>query len=199
MNTILAIALLSMLAIGPPAPPPAAPAQPDAFTAEDRKQALEALKSIAQAFDEKQGQPAPAPQGSGKNMADVADKALDFSVKYIGQAAAIVEKAAPHVWAVMIRQQYAKALGEVTVPFLWIAMVIIATAVVRHSWRVDVEATSDEQAGRVVVTLVIPVIACLFAGGFFIYDLANSIMYIINPEYYAIRDLVQILLHPGTL
>jgi hypothetical protein len=194
--------------------------QSDAFTADDRRQALEALKSVARAFDEKQpAQQAQSDKKPDKSMADVADKALDFSVKYIGQAASIIEKAAPHVWAVMIRQQYAKAIGEVIGPALWIVMIIILAAVIRFYWRVypvnvyklDKEdkpipnvllhhaSSDDEEVSHLIFTLVLPGIICAIAGGFFIYNLANSVMYLINPEYYAIKDLVAILLHPGTL
>jgi hypothetical protein len=210
-------ALMVALMAGPATPPaPAKDASAGAFTPEERAQALEALKAIADKFGVQQPAPAPAAQPAqppGKTMADVADKALDISTKYIGQAASIIEKAAPRVWAIMIRQQYAKAIGNTLAPFLWIIMIIAVTAVARHFWhfqvdppphncRVDrcVGCTGDEeQTAQIIVTLIIPIAATIIAGGFFIYSLAESSMYLVNPEYYAIKDLVQILLHPGTL
>jgi len=183
---------------------------------EEKQQVLEALKTINETF--KGAQPAPAPQAekkdSGKSMADVADKALDISTKYIGQAAAILEKAAPHVWRVMVMQQYAKAVGEIAIPFGWMLMILVATAVLRSQWKIypknvyekDAEgkrtseilhhaSSDDETTAHTLAALVVPILAELIAGGFFVYNLANSAMYLINPEYYAIKDLVAMLLH----
>lgn len=206
---IAAMTMAVALGIGPVAPPPEAPKQ-DTFTPEERRQALEALRTIGKAFEDRQA-PAPAPQG--KSMADVADKALDISTKYIGQAASIIEKAAPRVWAVMVRQQYAKAIGEILGPFLWMLMIPLLAATVRHFWKprpipenhncrteaCGGHASSDERACHIAFTLAVPAAGTAIAGAVFIYNLAQSSMYLINPEYYAIKDLVQILLHPGSL
>ena len=188
--------------------------QVQAFSDKDKAEALAAAKVIIEKF----GQPAapaaetkPA-QPQGKTMADVADKALDISTKYIGQVAAVLEKAAPHVYKIMVRQQYAKAMGEIIGPLLWLLIPLIIASIIRHYWRIQrenvyddkhnrtIEASSDdERAAHVGVTLVVPGILTLIAAGFFIYNLSQSIMYLVNPEYYAIKDLVQILLHPGSL
>lgn len=195
-----------------PKPPPK---QEKAFTDEDRRQALEALQTMKQFFEQKQPQAQPAqpeqPKPDHKTVADVADKALDFSIKYIGQAAAVIEKAAPHVWQVMVLQQYAKAIGNVIEPGLWVVMVLVVAAAARHFWKVQDDkwddkgnrlqrgTGDDERTARMIVTVVVPGIGCVIAGGFFVNALASSAMYLINPQYYAIRDLVQILLHPGSL
>jgi hypothetical protein len=201
---ILAVALNN----GPPPPTAAPPVEQkqDAFTPEERKQALEALQTIAKTFGAPQAQQAPAqPQPQGKTMAEVADKALDMSAKYIGQAANIIEKAAPRVWAVMVKQQYAKAIGEIIAPIMWIVMVIILTSAVRLFWKVSNDHKSedftdnDTRTWRNVATLVFPGFICLVAGGVLASRLSDSAMYLINPEFYAIKDLVQILLRPGSM
>lgn len=195
---ILAVALNN----GPP-PPDAAPPPPvekqDTFTPDERKAALEALNTIAKTFGQ-QAQPA-APQPQGKTMAEVADKALDLSAKYIGQAANIIEKAAPRVWAVMIKQQYAKAIGDLVAPVIWFFISIMISIFIRKFWKVpeSVRNDSDERVFRNVATLVVPALICLAAAGTFASRLSDSAMYLINPEYYAIKDLVQILLRPGSI
>jgi hypothetical protein len=174
-----------------------APVQPEpskqvTFTEEERRQALEALQVISKTFGQQPAVQTP-PQ---KSMADVADKALDISTKYIGQAASIIEKAAPRVWSVMVRQQYAKAFGELVGPVVLFIAFLIITVSVRKLWVLPTD--SDEQGFRTFVTLVLPLFAFAIISGNFAYRLSDSIQYLINPEYYAIKDLVQLLLRPGS-
>lgn len=172
----------------------------DTFTPEERKQALEALQTIANTFGQKQNPPQVQQQQNPpqKSMADVADKALDISTKYIGQAAAIIEKAAPRVWSVMVRQQYAKAIGDLIGPIVILICIVILTALSRKFWPRPREG-SDEAGFWVFINMIIPLVAGIIFCGFFAYRLSDSVMYLINPEYYAIKDLVQILLKPGSL
>lgn len=195
---LAAITLAAALVLGQAQPAEAPKAKEDTFTPEERKQALEALSSIAKTFEAKPQELATkAPQ---KTMADVADKALDISTKYIGQVAGVLEKAAPRVWAIMVKQQYAKAIGEVIGPIIWLVISILISVFIRSFWKVPepVDRHDDERVFRNVCTLVIPGIIGLIAGGFLASRLADSAMYLVNPEFYAVQDLVRLLLRPGS-
>lgn len=171
-----------------------------AFTPEEKQQVLEALKVIQGQFGEQKAAPKQeAPKEQGKTVADVADKALDISTKYIGQVVGVLEKAAPHVWRVMVLQQYAKAIGTVIGPFLWLFFIPFLAFLVRYFWKISDRSSSDERSTRTGITLVIPGVAFAIASGFFISGVMDSAMYIINPEYYAIKDLITMLLHPGSM
>src|SRR5687767_4312518 len=87
------------------------------------KQDVEVLKDAVSALQDSfapTASPAPGAQASPappqKNMADVADKVVDLGARAIAQAAGTVQKVAPEVWRIMIRQQYAKAAGLLVVP-----------------------------------------------------------------------------------
>jgi hypothetical protein len=174
------------------------------FTDEEKRKALEALQNIAGAFgDSKPAAQTEQKKDDHKTVADVADKALDISTKYIGQVVGVLEKAAPHVWAVMVRQQYAKAIGDLIGPIILILTLIIAATVTRRFWPEPDEDkarySSDESQVRVLFTVALPIIGSIICAAFFSFRLADSAMYLINPEYYAIKDLIEMLLHPGSL
>lgn len=214
-----------ILAMAIAATPVAAPNPVATFTPEQKQQVMEAIKVINENFGK-----APAPQvqqaaPEKKSMADVADKALDISTKYIAQIVGVIEQVAPHVWRVMVKQQYAKAIGGTIEPLIWLLMMPLVSFTIRYFWKIrkDPDVTiiegdkktvrahdctrdrcatctsENEHAWRVVATLVFPGAIAVIAAGVLASRLAACSMYIISPEYYAIRDLVQILLHPGSL
>jgi hypothetical protein len=181
-----------------------APEKDGAFTPDERRQALEALQTIAKTFGEKEQPQQQQQQQPAKTMAEVADKALDLSSKYIGQAAAVIEKAAPRVWEVMVRQQYAKALGELVGPLITILTIILFSSITRSIWKPR-DPTEDfftrdwftERGMRGLLTAFIPGVVVVICSITFASRFADSVMYLINPEYYAIKDLVQLLLKGG--
>jgi hypothetical protein len=184
--------------------PPAQPTEQkvEAFTDEEKRQALEALKTIADSFGTA---PQTAPQAQAqqaapqKSMADVADKALEISTKYIGQVAAILEKAAPQVWRVMVMQQYAKAFGELSGPLTLFFLTWVTAFTTRRFWKLDEDAHEDEMNWRIALTMFAPAVLMFISFATFGWRLSDSIMYLINPEYYAIKDLLSMLLKGGVM
>jgi hypothetical protein len=172
---------------------------------QDKAEALAAARVILEKFGQA---PAAAPASSPakdnhKTMGDVADKALDISTKYIGQVASVLEKAAPHVYKVMIRQQIARAIGNVIGPIVLLLALLMVVSILRHVWKEPARdrlgELTDEGSFRVAATLVVPIIAAVILCIVLAIQLSDSVMYLINPEYYAIKDLVAMLLHPSTL
>lgn len=192
MNVILLLAVTALGFIdGEPTPPAAG------MTPEDRKALRADLHALAVGF----GVEAPPPDEGAKEVADeaamakVSDRALTLLEKSISTAAAGVERAAPQVWRVAIRQQYAKAVAPVIAPLGWfVGLFACALFVYRKArkWLHGPEVWS-EHPGPLCVTCVL-VLMVAIPGGILLAKLTDSALYLINPEWYALRDLVQLLL-----
>lgn len=134
------------------------------------------------------------------NFAEVADKALDMVGRAVGSISATLQKVAPEVWRIMIRQQYAKAISEPIAPLLWLILCIIWYKFTTKKWTPDVdEGDDDNTLARIAITKGLPTIGAAVAGGFLIFAVKTSILLAMNPEYYAIKDLFTMILktNPG--
>ncbi len=135
-----------------------------------------------------------------KTPAEVADKALTILSGYIGTAAKTMEKVAPEVWRVMIRQQYAKAIAAPFFAFSIICFTAIYTVVMKRWWKIepkDKEAETTEYCWWFVMTNVLPFLLVMIFGIRTAWCLSYSTQILINPEYYAFSDLLQLLLNKG--
>lgn len=159
---------------------------------------VRALKSIV--ADEPKPEPKPEPKVESKTMGDVADKALDMLGSAVGTVAETLKKIGPEVWRIMIIQQYANAARMLAGPlFALIASVVIyfslrkATTPISRDREKNVEEDSDDMKNfkRVMrfITYVVPCICALI----FAIQLSNGIAMIINPEYYALKDLLGLM------
>lgn len=146
--------------------------------------------------------PAPAAEAPEKNMAEVADKALDLATGTVGRMAETLQKVAPDIWRIMIRQQYARVAGDLLTPTLLFVALLVAgcvlTAATKRRWakdpRGDNELTFAFTVFSVIAWIVFAICTCILAieGG-------DAVKRLINPEYYAIRDLVLVLLGRGAV
>ena len=137
-----------------------------------------------------------------KSMADVLDKTLDISVKAFTTIVGYLEKAAPWVWKTMIRQQYATAIMRLVVPTGMLVLTLILVTLARKKIlkpRQGYDSWTDSEWGMFSFRTVIPIIATTAFGLWFLERLSDSIALFINPEYYALKDLIQMVLHPGSL
>lgn len=143
------------------------------------------------------------------NMAEVADKALSLLSGYVGEAAQAMQKVAPEVWRVMIRQQYANAIAKPFFPGVLLFALGILVYWIKRWWVIETineKATHEEKkehesesVARLWITRIIPfalfLILFIWTGS----RLSDSVQVLINPEYYAFRDLVRMLLSKGML
>lgn len=154
------------------------------------------VKTLLKVFDVDEPKPAqtaqaqPAPQ---KNIADVADRALTMVEGVTARLSETLKQIAPDVWRIMLKQQYAKAL---TMP-IWSVVVIfvafffsVVSSRVWHFWDNDKEG---KELGW-WVTKAIPTVVGVFAGFKLAWDLSKALPLVINPEFYAIQDLLKTLL-----
>jgi len=222
---VLCVVLFSVFAV---AQPDTRPANADtagvskAMTPEEAQQMRDAVKALGglfglntpkqgsqqQAQPQQQGQQQTQPQQQQpppdqKSMAEVADKALDLTAKGIAYIAQNIEKTAPWVWKVMMRQQYANAIAYLIVPWGFFLMTLVYTIVVRRKvqyntpGKVDTDDVVDQW--RFVFRAIVPTVFMVIFAWWGLNRLSDSIQILINPEYYAIKNLLQIILNPGTL
>lgn len=145
----------------------------------------------------KEGETAP-PQ---KNMAEVADRALSMVSGMIASVSQTVEKAAPEVWRIMILQQYAKALGTMLTPLLMCILVIgyyqfAKRKIGQADWK---EPWGETEWSQFWLSLAVPVFFGVWFGIWFCSALSSSVTFLINPEYYAVRDILIMVMNPGQL
>lgn len=173
------------------------------FTEEEKAAAKKELTKVGEMFGVKAEQPAPTKDKDGKEvkptteatMAKVADKALDMVGDAVGSIAGMVQKVAPEVWEIMVRQQYANALGMLIGPFLFLLLVGIYTLITKKYWKkLPEDERSDEKDARRVLTTIIPGILALVFSAILAYRVGDAIPMLINPKYYAVKDLLQMLL-----
>lgn len=179
------IPILALALIAADQPPPA----PDAEVSADQRKQLQAdLHALAV------GLGAEAAPAEGKTLAEVSDKALSMLEKSVSTVAAGVEKAAPQVWRVALRQQYARAIAPLIVPFGACCLLFpLALFAWRKGWAWSLTDGAWETPGPFL--LWVGVAAAVLVPGFFLLrQLQESTLLLINPEWYALRDLVQLLL-----
>lgn len=177
-----------------------------ALTPEQIRQIREQLKEIGDLVSDPKAAVEAKKEEPKKNMAEVADKALSLLSGYVGIVAGVMTRVAPEVWRIMVRQQYANAIAGPFVPLALIVFLAIYMAVIVRWWdktemekRIKDGGDSDEKGLRIWFVNVIPFILFFFFGIWAAIDLTGSVQMLINPEYYAFRDLVHILLNKGGL
>lgn len=141
--------------------------------------------------------------GDHKTIGDVGDKALDLlrdgaskTLDLLGQGAAQIvattEKAAPVIWKIMVKQQIANALANIIGPLVllfgaWIFHLIISAA---YGNQV---AGSDLAAWKAGLGLFAPIVVAIIGTIWLIDALTASLQQLVNPQYFAARDLIYMI------
>ncbi len=175
------------------------PAPVQALSPQDAAAARAELANLAQAFGVKTD-PAPAASPANqdtehKTVSDVADKALDLVSRAVASISATLEKVAPHVWKIMIKQQYAKAIGGLIVPLGLLFLTTLYWRILRKLWKTDgMVKASEEWWTHLWFANIIPCFFGVIFAAWSFARLAESVMLLVNPEYYAVRDIITMLL-----
>jgi len=168
-----------------------------------------------------------AKKESPKTLADVGDRALQLAEGMVTSTAATLEKFAPEVWRIMINQQYAKAMSALVVPVGLLFTALLWFLIMRKKWRLvwekeepfsaqkmhersagSTEKTtktvtcrigSEAKSLRMWIVNILPGVAMVGFGIWAAVAAKSVIMLLVNPEFYAIRDLVLLLLGKGQL
>ncbi len=169
-----------------------------ALSQEDAAKAKAQLEALAKAFGVESVATTTtktAPVEEHKTIGDVGDKALDMIGSAVASISETLEKIAPNVWRIMINQQYAKAIGGLIVPWGLLLLILLYWKIIRKAW--SPEGIEDDSEDFWVRTWIVKIIPCILGFILAIWGcvrLSDSIMFLINPEYYAIRDLITMLL-----
>lgn len=170
------------------------------ISVEDAGKIRDGVKAIGQAFGVTPAQVAQqVTQAPQKSMADVADKALGMFGGLVANVSNMLKNVAPYVWKIMIRQQYAKAIADIILPLMLLFLTIIYFFITRKMWKFSENFSSDEYTAWLIFTTIAPII---FGIIFFIWtanNVSESIKYLINPEYYAVKDILTMILNPGAM
>lgn len=164
--------------------------------------------------------PAPATSSSATTeppkkttVADVANKALDMMGSAVAAVSSNLQKIAPHVWRIMIKQQYAKAAYEVAEPACLFFGGLIFVIVMRVLWKPPLllkdekEDTryksstdwtnSDTEKVKYAFRSVVPAVYLIIMGIWLGCAIGTSVKYVINPEYYAVKDILTLVTNPS--
>ncbi len=123
-----------------------------------------------------------------KNMADVADKALDKATGAIGEMAEAVKKIAPQAWEIMVRQQIVE--GVVYGVACTIAVVVSGIVAYRLWGRVNngKEVYEDPMGPLPLIGLLCALATCIG----FACQVPGYVMQAASPEYHAIKMLIEV-------
>lgn len=123
-----------------------------------------------------------------KNMADVADKAVDKIAGGIEAIAKAVEKVAPHTWEVMVRQQIAEGIVSLSYVALAWLLVFVGYRLIRRYTRKEGIDWSGPNPGSLGI-MALGIFACVTLIATF-GEAPEATRKFINPEYYAAKELL---------
>jgi len=172
------------------------------FTAAEEQKIKEGVSAVVQYIQTQQNLDSNAIAGGKVELVDVVDKALDKFGTAVTLVYTNVEKAAPRVWQIMVWQQYAKAISGILGPLLTLLLIFILYKFINRHWTPKVDETWNDSWGtrtagfwfRAVFTKAVPLAAgFITCWSLFVQAKASSLL-LVNPQYYAIRDLLVLLL-----
>lgn len=148
-------------------------------------------------------------------MGDALDKGLDLAKGTVVYLAGKIEQVAPQLWRVLILQQYVKGATLLISPIGFLFLIMLYRHYLLKWWKPapgddDVEAPIFEDGSRHddlplpthkgwrnFFAIVIP-LACMVFGVIWLYSsMTDSAGYFINPNYYALRDIIVLVRNPG--
>ncbi|HNC56705.1 MAG TPA: hypothetical protein PLP33_14765 [Leptospiraceae bacterium] len=165
--------------------------------------AAEEVKSAKQVLSEVVDRSA---NGEKKTFSDVLDKGIDLFASYATTVGEMIKKIAPEVWRIMIKQQYAKGITGIA---YWILVPLVPLSLVfgirrfmhgKNSGKsflklekgYESEESSQLEELRVTISWILLLIFFL-TSLFSIYNITEYGQMLINPEYYAIKDMLEMV------
>lgn len=139
--------------------------------------------------------------GNNKTFADVLDKGIDLFASYASSIGSVLKSIAPEVYRIMVRQQYAVAISSI-IYWLAIPMVLLWFPSAFRKFRYGAKASEyqnlyaytddDYEDVRVILSYIAYIgFGILAVAG--AYQITEAITVLINPEYYAIKDMLNMI------
>lgn len=193
--TILCIAVMAISVV-------AQTQQNKPFTKSEELKIREGVSAVMTYIETQQSLDSLALKTGKVEIVDVVDKALDKFGTAVTFVCSNVEKAAPKVWSIMVWQQYAKAISGLLGPLLTLLMIFILyryvnrhwTPAIDKTWNDNFETSTSAYWWRNVFTKALPLVASFLTCWALFAEAKTSVLLFVNPQYYAIRDLLVMLL-----
>lgn len=176
------------------------------FSAEQLADAQAAYESLHRLFGSILPNNPEGQNGTRKSSAEVADKALDMlhdgatkTLEALGhgaaQIAATTEKAAPVIWKIMVKQQVANGLANVIGPLIaWLAAYFFHGIIVAAFGTAFGSSSDSTVVGwKIFLGYVAPIAVGIAGTIWFIAALMRSLQQLVNPQYFAARDLINMI------
>jgi len=117
------------------------------------------------------------------------EKVFEKVTQYIDALAAKLGVAAEHVYGVLVRQQVAEGIVDIVVGTLVLTLLAVVLMILYKKYGLPtVEDETDFMF--LLLAAAIPVGLIILAGSYGIEELSTGIKQVINPEYYAIREIL---------
>jgi hypothetical protein len=177
------------------------------------KQLSQALDLLEQAATARAANNKPGEQG--KTVGDALDKGLDMARDTVVYLAGKIEQVAPQLWRVLIVQQYVKGATGLISPVGFLILVFFYRRLLLKWWRpqpgdddanepllnattrVDEIPTPTHRGWRGFLSIMVPLAAIVIGGISFYSALTDAVGYFINPNYYALKDIIILVKNPG--
>jgi len=100
-----------------------------------------------------------------------------------------VKNAAPAVWAIAVRQVYVRAWMNLAVSIVALVLFIVSSVYTKKLWLETKDLYYSEKEPLLAITVSLAIVTFLI----FIFCGLASIPYFINPQYYAIQVLLELV------
>ena len=176
----------------------------DGITAKQRTALITIVTTGSAPVPQNTNNPRPTGNGEGKKtLVDVLDKALDLTGGMVAKVSKNLETYAPKVWGIMIKQQYANAIADAILPLI---LILVAVGFVLYSrgipendvqrWK-RLDGDEFEEVAPWLIARLAPILCVIVFSIWLVTAIALSTKLLINPEFYAIQDLMRIFLTKG--
>ncbi|ATH93343.1 hypothetical protein ACH95_00840 [Bacillus glycinifermentans] len=115
---------------------------------------------------------------------------MDKAMEYIDKLAAKLGVAAEHVYGVLVKQAFATGVTDSIIGFVFLMIAVIAGVIITKmtiKMYGERHCNWDYEWFFVALTFGLSVV---LPGGFGIYAITEGIKGLINPEYYAIKEIL---------
>lgn len=128
-------------------------------------------------------------------MANVADKALGLFEGMVATVSDSLKKIAPEVWRIMIKQQYANAAQYITMPFVMLIVALVTFFSFRKKAEHNANDGYSEEQAKSIANFFLRAFP-IASGVWLAIAIGINVPLLINPEYYAIKDLLTLITDP---
>jgi hypothetical protein len=115
------------------------------------------------------------------------DKVMAKATEYIDALAAKLGVAAEHVYGILVKQAFAEGIVSLAIGVLLLIGLIIGLVFAVKAFK---EIADGLDVFELTLLIAIPVVIAFAVGASTLGQLTDGIKHVINPEYYAIKEIL---------